>query len=344
MKIEKIVINNFRQYHGVNTIDLATNDRKNIIIIGGKNGYGKTNFLLSLVWCLYGDDISKIDENFRREIQKAGNYPKFLKESLNWDASKDGNNKFSVTIELSQIELPETSEYPPETKFKCTIKREFDATFANEEFEINIHNLKKSLFNDEDYKKEFVNDYLIPIEAAKFVFFDAEKIASWAELSTREEGSVLNDALGKILGLDIYEGLIKDLEIYINDLRRESATTNLKQQITADENGILLHDEKIQDFENEIIKKDLTINELKLKIQEYEKYLGANSTKNNGIFNGEQLYQRKDEIEKSLYEHQNNFNQISEVIPFAILYGILEETTSHLSLQKRRCDNSRKAS
>ena len=34
---------------------------------------------------------------------------------------------------------------------------------------------------------------------------NAEKIAAMAELSTKEEGSVLNDALGKILGLDIYE-------------------------------------------------------------------------------------------------------------------------------------------
>jgi hypothetical protein len=56
-----------------------------------------------------------------------------------------------------------------------------------EDFEINIEGIKTNIFNHSEYKKVFVNDYLIPIEAAKFVFFDAEKIASWAELSTKEE-------------------------------------------------------------------------------------------------------------------------------------------------------------
>ena len=64
MKIDKITLNNFRQYQGLNTIDLKTSGEKNIILIGGKNGYGNTNFLMSLVWCLYGEDITKIDDNF----------------------------------------------------------------------------------------------------------------------------------------------------------------------------------------------------------------------------------------------------------------------------------------
>ena len=121
-----------------------------------------------------------------------------------------------------------------------SLRTTFEINSSNEDFEISIEGIKTNIFNDNEYKKVFVNDYLIPIEAAKFVFFDAEKIASWAELSTKEEGSVLNDALGKILGLDVYEGLIEDLEIYTDGLRRESATSTVKQQITTTEKGIEL--------------------------------------------------------------------------------------------------------
>ena len=64
MKFSNIKINNFRQYYGTVDFDLSTNESKNIVIIGGKNGYGKTNFLLSIVWCLYGEKISQIDDNF----------------------------------------------------------------------------------------------------------------------------------------------------------------------------------------------------------------------------------------------------------------------------------------
>ena len=232
MKIDKITLNNFRQYYDKNSIDLSTNLDQNIVLVGGQNGYGKTNLLLSLVWCFYGDDISKIDDNFRREIQKAGNYPKFVRDSLNWDAAKNGEDTFSVEIILSEIELPETQESRSGTNFKCTLKRVFNINTSTEDFDISIKGLDAISFNDSAAKKVFVNDYLIPLEAAKFVFFDAEKIASWAELSTKEEGGILNDALGKILGLDIYESLVNDLTNYTDELRKESATTQVKQQIT----------------------------------------------------------------------------------------------------------------
>lgn len=49
MRFEYIEINNFRQYFQSNRIDLSVSNEKNIILVGGKNGYGKTNFLLSIV-------------------------------------------------------------------------------------------------------------------------------------------------------------------------------------------------------------------------------------------------------------------------------------------------------
>ena len=70
MKLTNIEINNFRQYYNSVNIDLTTNSDQNIIVIGGRNGYGKTNLLLSIVWCFYGDKISQIDDNFKKEIQK----------------------------------------------------------------------------------------------------------------------------------------------------------------------------------------------------------------------------------------------------------------------------------
>jgi DNA sulfur modification protein DndD len=110
MRIDKITLSNFRQYEGSNIIDLSTTGDKNIVLIGGKNGYGKTNFLMSIVWCFYGEDIAKIDENYKREIQKEGNYIKFLKSSLNWSSAKKGEDNFYVEIQLSEIELPDTLE------------------------------------------------------------------------------------------------------------------------------------------------------------------------------------------------------------------------------------------
>lgn len=49
MIIKEIELNNFRIYKGVNKIDLTPNGERNIIIVSGNNGFGKTTFLMSLV-------------------------------------------------------------------------------------------------------------------------------------------------------------------------------------------------------------------------------------------------------------------------------------------------------
>jgi len=334
MKIDKIILTNFRQYYGENVIDLMTTKEKNIVLLGGKTGYGKTNFLLSLVWCLYGEDIAKIDEGFKKEIQKDGNYSKFLKSSLNWDVAREGKSKFSVEIYISGIELPETRESESGNNFKCRIKREFNINSSADDLDITIEGIKNSIFHTPDDKINFINDYLIPLEAAKFVFFDAEKIASWAELSTKEEGSVLNDALGKLLGLDVYEGLINDLNIYTDGLRKESATAHVKQQIITTESGIQLNIEKIEDLETEIVNKESETAKIKSEIVKYETFLIQHSNKSFNTSSLDELYKQRNEFKQKEKDLENKFNELSEIIPFVLAAGKLEEVNEHLKLQE----------
>jgi len=334
MKIDKIILTNFRQYYGENVIDLMTTKEKNIVLLGGKTGYGKTNFLLSLVWCLYGEDIAKIDEGFKKEIQKDGNYSKFLKSSLNWDIAREGKSKFSVEIYISGVELPETRESESGNNYKCRIKREFNINSSVDDFDISIEGLKTSMFHTTDDKINFINDYLIPLEAAKFVFFDAEKIASWAELSTKEEGSVLNDALGKLLGLDVYEGLINDLNIYTDGLRKESATAQVRQQIITTEKGIELNIEKIEDLETEIVNKESETAKIKSEIIKYETFLIQHSNKSFNTSSLDELYKQRNEFKQKEKDLENKFNELSEIIPFVLAAGKLEEVNEHLKLQE----------
>ena len=119
MKFKEININNFRQYYGNVFIDLATNAEKNIVLIGGRNGYGKTNLLLSIVWCLYGDKISQVDDNFKREIQKEKNYSLFMKQSINWSAQKENKNNFST--ELNYLKLNQSPQKLKQLKLKDSL-------------------------------------------------------------------------------------------------------------------------------------------------------------------------------------------------------------------------------
>ena len=72
MIIKSIELNNFRIYKGVNRIDFTPNGERNIVIISGNNGFGKTTFLMSLVWCLYGRQMENVDDLYKKEIVEEG--------------------------------------------------------------------------------------------------------------------------------------------------------------------------------------------------------------------------------------------------------------------------------
>jgi len=334
MKFSNIEINNFRQYYNSVNVDLETNDEKNIIIIGGRNGYGKTNFLLSIVWCLFGDKISQIDENFKKEIQKEKNYSSFMQQSINWTAKKENKTKFSVSIKISDIELPELRTLNSNTD-SILIKRTFDVASMNETLSIADFASNLEIFDDESDKINFINDYIIPIDAAKFVFFDAEKIAEIANLSIKDEGSFINDALGKILGLDTYETLIEDIEFYINSLKKEGASKNLQEQIINNEKAIEISEDQINNLEEENAEKLKEIDDLKKKIREYDNLISQHSKQGNSTFDRNAVIIEIDKLKSKEIELNERFNELSEIIPFAILTGKLEEVKEHLEIQEK---------
>src|SRR5690554_6887732 len=333
MKFSNIKINNFRQYYKTVDFDLSTNEDKNIVVIGGKNGYGKTNFLLSIVWCLYGEKISQIDENFKKEIQKEKNYSSFMQQSLNWSAKKEGIDIFSVSILVEEIELPEISKLSSNTD-KILITRSRNTSTTEERLSVvdPISNIE--IFDNEEDKFNFINDYIIPIDAAKFVFFDAEKISEIANLSIREEGSFINDALGKILGLDIYETLIDDLEFYINTLKKEGATRNLQEQIIDKEKAIDISNLEIEKLEEENAEKLKEIDELKKEIRKLDSLISQNSKQGRSSFDRETILTEIEELKTKEEDLSERFTELSEIIPLTILAGKLEEVKEHIKIQE----------
>ena len=81
MFIKSIILHNYRAYRGHNKVSFQP-DSKNIFLIAGNNGFGKTTFLTSLVWCLYGKLMVDVDEKFRRDINDAQGYKNYARQSL----------------------------------------------------------------------------------------------------------------------------------------------------------------------------------------------------------------------------------------------------------------------
>src|SRR5699024_9432260 len=142
------------------------------------------------------------------------------------------------------------------------------------------------------------------------------------------------DALGKILGLDIYETLIEDFKTYINKLKREGANKNLKEQIVDKEKAIELNEHKIESLEEENAEREKDIDEKTKEIRYFDNLISKKSKQGNSSLDRDSIiYEIKDLTDKKT-ELSDRFNELSEVIPLIILAGKLEEVKEHLSLQK----------
>ena len=54
MKINKLILKNFSSFEGKNEFDFSVTNDKNIILIGGQNGAGKTSLFSAIKVALYG--------------------------------------------------------------------------------------------------------------------------------------------------------------------------------------------------------------------------------------------------------------------------------------------------
>lgn len=223
MKINKIHFKNFRIYKGENEIIFSPDPTKNISIVAGKNGFGKTTFLTSLIWVFYGKMMSEVEDKYKKDIKSAGGYDKFVKTLLNRDIISQYENEHniapivSVEIELKDILIP---SIPCKS---VILNRSYDLRTDTEELKIYIDGLENELTKEVGYEV-FINDFILPREIAKFFFFDAEKIVSLAEAKSKTELKNLSKAYSEVLGIKKYEDLKKNLEILSTKLKRSGAS------------------------------------------------------------------------------------------------------------------------
>jgi len=255
MRIENIKLKNFRIYKGINEISFneTKDEKKNISLIAGFNGFGKTTFLTSLVWCFYGRLMTHVEDKYRDEIRSAGGYNTYLNSLFNKDARKEElDHILSVEITLNNILIP---SIPCKT---VTIKRSFDVKKSKENLSILIDGTENELTKSVGYDI-FINDFILPREIAKFFFFDAEKIVSLAEAKTKDELHSLSKAYSEVLGIQKYEDLKNNLESLLVKLKRKGVTRlqeeelkDLLEKEAEYERNIQHNEEKQTDLDEEI--------------------------------------------------------------------------------------------
>lgn len=333
MKISKIKFNNFRIYRGENEIDLSSSESsKNINIIAGKNGFGKTTFLTSLIWCFYGKMMVEVEEKYKRDVRTAGGYEDFLLTLINrdtkmvYEADQNNNSLMSVAIELKDIKIP---SMPCES---VLIKRSFNIKNGNEEVKVLIDGLENELTKEVGYEV-FINDFILPREIAKFFFFDAEKIVTLAEAKSKSELKNLSKAYSEVLGIKKYEDLKKNLDTLLAKLRRNGANPQEQEKL---QKFVKIESEleqliKINEDKKVQIEKDIISN-----IQQSETLQEKLVREGNGI-TVEELNRLKDEqkiLKIESDEIRGRLKKMLDIVPIVIAGKKLIELDKQIDFEQ----------
>lgn len=189
MKINKIVLYNFNSYEGLNEFDFTSDDRnKNIILIGGKNGAGKTSLFTAIKIALYGP----------LSFGYVGVNPKYIakiKDCINSKAFQQDIVQSRIQISVSLMVEREVKEYE--------ITRAWD--YTKQKLEEKYYVKTGGYLLDEQEMSYFQNylQGMIPPDLFEFFLFDGEEVGSI--FSTSTYNSYVKNAIYTLCRLDIFE-------------------------------------------------------------------------------------------------------------------------------------------
>lgn len=188
--ISSISFTNYRQYKGTQEINFSANKSKNVGIVLGRNGAGKSNFLNALTWCFYGSEVHK------EEDQKDSESMPIINTSV-LEAIENGESTFAEVV----IHL-DTNGGP------WTIKRSL-AAHKDERGNIRIepkteliviHRVNGQDKVEKGDNTEILVQNLLPKALMNFFFIDGEQLREFFKVSTPLK---ISNAVDKVSQLEL---------------------------------------------------------------------------------------------------------------------------------------------
>lgn len=318
MKINKLILKNFSSFEGINIFDFTVNnDGKNIILIGGQNGAGKTSLFSAIKVALYGPlSFGYVGANTH--------YTQRIKEFINSKAFQTDNVESGVIINISVKVDREFHDYE--------ISREWYFTKQKLEERYDVKKEGRSL--DEQELLYFQN-YLqgvIPPSLFEFFLFDGEEVGNI--FSTSSYNNYVKNALFTMCGMDLYEIVRKYTSNYISKVSENGSEVD-----DADYREVEMRVESlaksIQVSESRILKLRLEKEKIDVQLQELE-----TAFKNaGGITEKEKEILLKDfaEAEKIKQELSIQIKSFVEgLMPFFIVKDFTDKISAQLDYEEKR--------
>lgn len=201
MRIESIQIHNFRQYRDESISFPKTQGKKDIHIIVGENGEGKTNILNALTWCLYGEEFHLGDRNTAIYTINSS-----VVDELRSRGDDQGDMSVNVVISDSDSKI----RFERRATYRIS---ETDAVRIDETLTAYISGGARG--GDIIESKEEVDMWIsryIPREIHEYIFFDGELLDRYFKEAQR---SNIENGIKDLTQASILEKTIKGLDNYV---------------------------------------------------------------------------------------------------------------------------------
>lgn len=215
MWISRIILNNWRAYdHTEFEIPRGDMDA-NVVIIGAKNGVGKTSLLEAITLCLYGERAIHYLSRGNIGIQ---NYKNFM-DQAQYKFSDESSQKSSVSL------LFET-----DNNKKILLERSWHFGGPNigfrppDELQIQVDGdplpipALEGLSNRTSFLEGYIADNFLPPDLLPFFLFDGGQVQKMAQRDMKDQ---IKSGIEGILGIPLIDKLIKDLEEYADQRGRQ---------------------------------------------------------------------------------------------------------------------------
>ena len=279
MILDKLSLHNFAIYKGEQEFDLnPLSKKKPIILIGAMNGSGKTTFLQSIDFLLYG----KNSNTFKSQNLS---YEGYLEKNIHKDHKNDGA---SISLNFRK------QTRGKEENFKVVRMWKKSGEKIKENFYVYVNDIL-----DEIITKDWDNfiEQILPAKVAQLFFFDGEKIEQLADLDQSKE--VLRKAIDSLLGLEIVTRLNLDLEEFAKKSAVLSKDDKDLKIINEFEDQVNLINNEIKKLEEKKIKLEDDSTKIKFEISALDQELERS---------GLSFFDKKKEIELTL-ENKNKENE-----------------------------------
>lgn len=232
MLLKSLKLKDFRQFKGEQSVVFSTDPDKNVTIIMGENGSGKTTFAQAFTWCLYGatdfDDKMLLCKATRQKMMPGD------------------EEKVRVEIELTH----NSTDYTVIREQMYKVENSGTLSAKNAVFNI--------AYKNKNGQREFIGKLetelrmkeILPKELSKYFFFDGERIGNMSKEIRKGKSQDFAQAVRGLLGLNAFIVALGHLKNGRNSVIR---SYNNSYDANAD-SRIAGYSKKIEELEEEIAK------------------------------------------------------------------------------------------